>query len=59
MKTKCARCGCLESEEEKHGSVRDCLIAVTAAKGQVEDAIKASNKAFNDAITELTSGKEG
>ena len=44
METKCPKCGCLEPNDEKHVNTRDCLIAVVAAKGQVKEDRKTSER---------------
>ena len=37
MREKCEKCKCVQPEEYKHLTARDCLIALAAARGQCDE----------------------
>lgn len=57
METRCKECGCLEPENDEHMKTRDCLIALAAARGQVEEDRKTAVNAMREGFKEWT-GKE-
>ena len=58
METRCKECGCLEPENDEHMGTRDCLVALAAARGQVEEdrktAVNAIREGFKEWISEGT-----
>ena len=62
METRCKECSCLEPENHKHSGARDCLIALAAARGQIEEdrktAVNAIREGFKEWIGKETTASE-